>query len=233
MMAAAITEDGGDQSLTARGYSTATGKRVAITPTALNACNQVPGNLFCVGTTQAKRVSLYLPRSKLMRKQKYRVMVVDDDESVRHSLYKLLGSEGYEVTLAADGAEAVVSFRQKQFDMDLLLVDLNLPVKNGWVTVNQALELNPHLPVFIITALSHQRELAEAAGVSALVEKPIDVAELLQLIRKQLTNSASSAPVYPHQRKLPFYHVPAMHYRLPSVETSEHIIPYNRWGLNE
>ena len=168
-----------------------------------------------------------------MRAKKYQVMVVDDDESVRNSLYKLLGSEGYEVTLASDGSEAVASFRKKQVDIDLLLVDLNLPIKNGWVAVNQARELNPHLPVVIITALSHQRELAEAAGVSALVEKPINVSELLQLIRKQLTNSASSAPVYSHKRESLFYYIPAMHYRLPGAGTSENITPYNRWGLNE
>lgn len=168
-----------------------------------------------------------------MRKKKYRVMVVDDDASVRNSLYKLLGSEGYEVTLASDGSEALASFREKRFDIDLLLVDLNLPIKNSWVTVNQALELNPHLPVFIITALSHQRELAEAAGVSALVEKPIDVSQLLQLIRKELTNSSSSVPAHSHQREFSFYHIPAMHYRLPSVGTIENINPYHHWGLNE
>ena len=61
-----------------------------------------------------------------------------------------------------------------------------MPLKNGWATMDRLLEVNPSLPVLIVTGQPNQDELAEAAGVSALVEKPIDVPALLQLIHKLL-----------------------------------------------
>lgn len=160
-------------------------------------------------------------------------MLVDDDESVRESLRKMLETEGYLVVPASNGAEAVATFRQKQCQIDLLLVDLNLPIKNGWVIVNQALEINPHLPVFIITALSHQRELAEAAGVTALVEKPIDVSELLRLMHQRLTDSLEPTLLHASHREFPFYHVHAQHYAFANVRTLNDITPYHHGGLNE
>lgn len=117
-----------------------------------------------------------------MTERTYKVLVADDDESVRASLRKLLRGEGYQVVSVANGAEAVKTFRLEQDQIDLLLVDLNMPMKNGWATVDRLLEVNPSLPVLIVTGPPNQYELAEAAGVSALVEKPIDVPALLQLM---------------------------------------------------
>ena len=94
-------------------------------------------------------------------------MVVDDDESVRDSLRKLLDGEGYQVVSVANGAEAVETFYREQNQIDLLLVDLNMPLKNGWAAVDRLLETNPGLPILIVTGQPNQYEMAEAAGVSA------------------------------------------------------------------
>ena len=96
-----------------------------------------------------------------MTDRTYKVLVADDDESVRESLRKLLHGEGYQVILAVNGAEAVAAFRREQARIDLLLVDLNMPLKNGWATLDRLREVNPSLPVFILTGMSHQSELAE------------------------------------------------------------------------
>ncbi|MDE3066806.1 MAG: response regulator, partial [Verrucomicrobiota bacterium] len=121
-----------------------------------------------------------------MTERRHKVLVADDDESVRESLRKLLHGEGYQVILAADGVEALETFRREKGRIDLLLVDLNMPLKNGWATVDRLLELDCSPPVLILTGLSHQSELAQAAGVSALVEKPVDVPALLELMRELL-----------------------------------------------
>ena len=160
-------------------------------------------------------------------------MVVDDDESISNSLHKVLDSEGYQVISAANGAEAVETFHREQNQIDLLLLDLNMPIKNGWVILNQLMEVNPSLPVFILTGLSHQSELAEAAGVSALVEKPIDVSGLLQLIKKRLVGLVPSSSQPAGHRAFPFYWLPAARdaQRAPWAELPG--TPYDHWGLNE
>ncbi len=168
-----------------------------------------------------------------MSERKYRVMVVDDDESVRESLRKVLDHEGYEVTLAADGAEAVEIFRQAGCRVDLLLVDLNMPVKNGWATLDRLLEADRSLPVFVLTGLSNQYELAEAAGVSVLVEKPIDVTGLLQLMHRQLAGPLPSPLQAAGPRAFPFYCLRAAHDALPGHWPEPHAAPYDHWGLNE
>lgn len=160
-------------------------------------------------------------------------MVVDDDESVRDSLRKLLDGEGYQVILAANGLEAVETFHREQNQIDLVLVDLNMPMKNGWVTLNDLLETNPFLPVFVLTGLSHQSELAIAAGVSALVEKPIDVSELLQLIKKQLVEPVRSRTQHLVDRSFSFRHLRAARYAPDGLSASRDIAAYNHWGLNE
>lgn len=168
-----------------------------------------------------------------MSEIKFKVMVVDDDESVRDSLRKLLDGEGYQVILAANGLEAVETFRREQNQIDLVLVDLNMPMKNGWVTLNDLLEANPFLPVFVLTGLSHQSELAMAAGVSALVEKPIDVSELLQLMKKQLVEPAQSRIQHPGHRDFSFRHLRAARYVSDDLSAGRDIAAYNHWGLNE
>src|SRR6476620_8561626 len=103
----------------------------------------------------------------------YKIVVADDDESVRDSLSKLLQGEGYEVVAVSNGAQAVEACCREKDQLGLLLVDLNMPLKNGWATVDRLLEMSPSLPILIVTGQPNQYEMAKSAGVSALVEKPI------------------------------------------------------------
>src|SRR5258708_4749476 len=94
------------------------------------------------------------------------ILVADDDEAVRQSLRRVLSGHGYEVVLAADGQSAL-----EQFDpgkIDLLLLDLDLPVRNGWDTFARITSESPTLPVIIITGQSDQLHIAVAAGAGAL-----------------------------------------------------------------
>lgn len=109
---------------------------------------------------------------------KPKILLVDDDPSVLESLARVLDGENYTVLPAANGVEALQIAAATP--VDLVLLDLNLPVKNGWDTFEQLTAQNPLLPVIIITARPNQLFPALASGVGALMEKPLDFPKLLQ-----------------------------------------------------
>jgi DNA-binding response OmpR family regulator len=111
-----------------------------------------------------------------------RILVVDDESSIREALSKVLHAEDYEVVAVENGREATEKFGEEK--VDLVLLDLGLPVKDGWGTLEWLAKVNPLLPIIIITGRSHQRELAEKAGADALMQKPLDVPHLLRTIRE-------------------------------------------------
>ncbi len=113
-----------------------------------------------------------------------RILIVDDDEQIRASLRKALQAEGYEVVLAADGQEGIDKFNANA--IDLLLLDLNLPAKSGWDAFERLTSINPLVPIVIITGRRDQRDIATAAGVGALFEKPFNVSALLETIKELL-----------------------------------------------
>lgn len=113
----------------------------------------------------------------------HKVLITDDDPAVRLALAQVLDEEGYHVVTAASGEEALRRLIEEA-PFDMLLLDLNLSGKNGWDTFERVTAVNPLLPVVLITARSDQHALARAAGASALVEKPCDVARLIETIRE-------------------------------------------------
>jgi DNA-binding NtrC family response regulator len=117
---------------------------------------------------------------QLSKTNKKRVLIVDDDTSVRNSISNVLREAGYDVWQSGDGQEALEKFDAKE--IDLLMLDLNLPNKNGWDTFEGFTSKNPTLPTIIITGQTRQSETAMAAGVGALMEKPLDVEQLLRTI---------------------------------------------------
>jgi DNA-binding response OmpR family regulator len=90
--------------------------------------------------------------------------------------------------VATDGQEALVRFEREH--IDLLLLDLNLPRKNGWDVFERVTGHHPLLPIIIITGRDKQRELAAAAGVSALMEKPLNISLLLETVSDLLNQPA-------------------------------------------
>lgn len=128
--------------------------------------------------------------AKATQMDQHKVLIVDDDDQVRASLTKALRAEGYQVVSAADAQEARDAFVAE--GPALLLLDLNLPTRNGWDVFEQLTSLDPFVPVVVITGRRDQRELAEAAGVGALFEKPLDVGRLLETIRTLLAEPAEA-----------------------------------------
>jgi CheY-like chemotaxis protein len=112
---------------------------------------------------------------------KKKILLVDDDSAIRKILLRLLSEEGYSVLPAANGVEALESASLAKFD--IVLLDLNMPQKDGWETFEQLTSADPLLPIIVITARPNQLFPALASGVGALLEKPLDFARLLETIR--------------------------------------------------
>ncbi len=111
---------------------------------------------------------------------KAKILLTDDDPAIRHILLRLLTDEGYQVLTAANGVEALELARVTRFD--LVLLDLNMPLKDGWETFEQLTNRQPALPIILITARPNQLFPALASGVVALMEKPLDLTKLFSTI---------------------------------------------------
>ncbi len=131
-----------------------------------------------------------------------RILVVDDEKSIREALSKVLRNEDYEVLMAETGQEAMERYGTGR--IDLLLLDLNLPGGNGWTTLDWLAKVNPLLPVVIITGRSNQRALAEKSGADALMEKPLDVPRLLETIQELLNEPMEKRAQRANQRTSSF-----------------------------
>jgi CheY-like chemotaxis protein len=118
-----------------------------------------------------------------------RILIVDDDPSIRYMLCRVLVDEAYAVLTAADGREGLKMAAAEE--IDLVLLDLKMPAMNGAETLRQLALLRPGLPVIIITAYPRRPSEDGLAGVSALLQKPLDFPMLLQTIGRLLAQAAA------------------------------------------
>lgn len=123
------------------------------------------------------------------------VIVIDDDEAVRRSLAFALEQEGLRVRTFADGAEALAAGELPVGAC--LVVDFYMPGLNGIALVEHLRTLNPNLPAILITAKPSEemREAAGLAGITHVLEKPLDDGSLLAEIRTMLGLAREAAPV--------------------------------------
>jgi CheY-like chemotaxis protein len=135
-----------------------------------------------------------------------KILLVDDERSIRESLSKVLRAEGYEVVLAENGQEAIEKHEAE--DVDLLLMDIGLPVKNGWTALAWLTAVDPLLPVIIITGHWKESERAAASRADVLMEKPLDVPLLLRIMHELLTESLEVRARRIHDPGFGFRHVP-------------------------
>ena len=113
-----------------------------------------------------------------------RILLVDDDPGVRSSLGAVLQHEGYGVLPAANGLEALQLAAVGS--VDLTVLDLNMPIKNGWDTFERLSWEHPLMPIIVITARSNQLFTALGAGVGALLEKPLEIPLFLHTVARLL-----------------------------------------------
>jgi two-component system, sensor histidine kinase len=136
-----------------------------------------------------------------------RLLLVDDDPTVRDSLNDLLVAEGYFVIPAENGQQALDLVNTSS--IDLVLLDLNMPVKNGWDTFERLTAEHPLIPIIIATARPNQLFTAINAGAGALLEKPMDIPILLQTMERLLGESADQRLARLAGKKTEFHYQPS------------------------
>ncbi len=131
-----------------------------------------------------------------------RVLVVDDSDINREVAQRILAADGASVHLANDGLAAVHWLRDHPNEVDIVLMDVQMPVMDGYEATRELRKL-PHttnLPVVALTAgaFKAQQEVALVAGMNAFVAKPFNVDELMatiqQLTRRQALDVLGEAP---------------------------------------
>ncbi len=125
----------------------------------------------------------------MIMKNKFRILLVEDELSLAHGLIYNLNAEGYQAELASDGKEAMDKVEQGGFD--LIVLDLVLPNVNGYEILKRVRELTPRLPVIILTAKQEEsdRVLGLELGADDYLTKPFHLKELLLRIKGMLRRS--------------------------------------------
>jgi excisionase family DNA binding protein len=120
------------------------------------------------------------------RSGRHRVLVVDDEASIRELLSKTLALAEYEVDTAADATSALDRVRTGTYD--LLIADLKMPGMDGLTLIRQAKRIKQDLPVIIITGFSTESSAIEAVnlGVAGYLTKPFRVPQVLAAAAKAL-----------------------------------------------
>ncbi len=122
-----------------------------------------------------------------------RVLVVDDDTNICELLRVYLESEGYDVILANDGAEALDIFRIQ--DPDIVLLDIMLPQKDGWQVCREIRESSAK-PIIMVTAKGEvfDKVLGLELGADDFITKPFDMKELSARVKAVLRRYATKEP---------------------------------------
>jgi DNA-binding response OmpR family regulator len=110
------------------------------------------------------------------------ILVVDDDPGILAMLRDFLEGEGFAIRTATNGAEALEAL--EDVAPALILLDMRMPVLDGWAFAAQLRERQIAYPIVVMTAAESARSWAEEIGATGYIAKPFDVDELLQTIER-------------------------------------------------
>jgi excisionase family DNA binding protein len=133
------------------------------------------------------------PAAAVGRDSRQRVLVVDDEASIRDLLAKTLALAEYDVDTAPDGPAALDRLRDGRNGYNLMIADLRMPGMDGLTLIREAKQLSPNLAIIIITGFSTESSAIEAVnlGVAGYLTKPFRVPQVLAAAAKALGASAA------------------------------------------
>lgn len=119
-----------------------------------------------------------------------KVLIVDDDRDFLSVLKDVLDEEGYEVYYAGDGMEAIQEFKRTL--PDIVLLDHNMPNMPGITALKILKDLQPEVPIIIMTGSREQGLFVKALeyGADGLIMKPPDFPQLVEIVRANLDKVA-------------------------------------------
>lgn len=123
-----------------------------------------------------------IPREKTAKERPQRALVIDDQESVRSFLDRLLSRMGFEVSSVESGSEAVELVKREGFD--LYFLDMRMPGLNGLETLQGIRRIVPGAAVVVMTGYADEELLAgvRAEGVLDILAKPFDLGRLRAIV---------------------------------------------------
>jgi DNA-binding response OmpR family regulator len=117
------------------------------------------------------------------------VLVIDDDDDVRNFLINLLSRRNYSVTGASNGERGIASLADS--DVGLVITDIVMPDMEGLETIKRIREIQPDMPIIAISGGGSSEvdylKFAQRFGANAVLAKPFDPAELLEIVAELLT----------------------------------------------
>jgi CheY-like chemotaxis protein len=116
------------------------------------------------------------------RGKEARILVIDDEESVRSVLSRILSQVNHQVTVAKGGGEGLQLFQEKEFD--IVLTDLGMPDMSGWDVCKAIKKLRACVPVGMITGWGMELDQTkkEEAGLDFVIPKPFDFHQILRVV---------------------------------------------------
>ena len=114
------------------------------------------------------------------------LLIVDDEEGMRETLVDILEDLDYSVEQASNGRDAIAKVKSNGFS--LVLMDLKMPIMDGLQALPEIKRLCPQMPVILMTAYAHSSDVDQAyeQGAHAIVDKPLDIEQVLSIIRQAL-----------------------------------------------
>ena len=108
------------------------------------------------------------------------ILIVDDDPAILSTVADILEFEGYPVERAANGAEGLAVVERVR--PALVLLDMRMPVIDGWGFARVLQERGVQLPILVMTAAQDARRWAQEIGAQGFIAKPFDLSDLLSAV---------------------------------------------------
>lgn len=118
------------------------------------------------------------------------ILIVDDEANIRDALIRWFEMSGFNVTAAADGAEAVSLCESSSFDV--ITLDLEMPRMGGLEALAGIRKTHPRTPVLVVTGFSRDTQQAVNAGAMKVLTKPLRLRDLEAEVRGALEQAASA-----------------------------------------
>ncbi len=115
-----------------------------------------------------------------------RILVIDDEDSVRDILSRMLKTKGHKVVVAPNGEEGIERFRSEPFD--LVFTDLGMPKLSGWDVGKTIKGINPKIPIAMITGwgVELDREKLNESGIDLIISKPFNFDQVIRLVSEAM-----------------------------------------------
>src|SRR3984885_10741160 len=130
------------------------------------------------------------------------ILIIDDEKAIRKTLSEILSYEGYKIDEAGDGEEGLKKFRDKEYDV--ILCDIKMPKMDGIEFLEKAKEINPDIPIIMISGHGTIETAVEAVkkGAYDYISKPPDLYRLLITIRNAMDKTSLVAETKVLKRKV-------------------------------